>query len=112
MTPGRADKSPVSTVSEPAVATATPTERMNGTGAARAAMAILIGWYVLSVLIVLAGLAVTVVALLGSGKFTVADALPAIVSVLVLLTLRRPVPRFVAPGPRLIRGEQPELFPD
>jgi hypothetical protein len=83
---------------------------LKGTASARAAIAVVVGWHAVALAIVGAGLYVTGETLAGGDALTAGDALPAAVALLVLLTLRPRGHRFVKPGPRLIRGEQPELF--
>ena len=82
---------------------------MRGTRAACAAIAVVGAWHALALAVFGTGLALGTSAI-ASGDATAADLLPAAAAALVLLTLRPRGHRFVAPGPRLLRGEQRELF--
>jgi hypothetical protein len=65
--------------------------------------------YLVSFAVLGAGLYVSGSAVAAGGANAV-DMLPAAVAALVLLTLRPRGHEFMAPGPRLLRGEQPRLF--
>jgi hypothetical protein len=83
--------------------------RLDGLGAARAAMALLVAWHVLALALVIAGVYV-IVHLATGGSLSAVDVVVLVVAGVALLAVRPRWRRFVEPGPRLIRGEQPELF--
>jgi hypothetical protein len=86
-----------------------PARTLKGSRAARAAIAVLGAWHTLALTLFAVCLYASASALAG-GDAQALDLLPAAFAALVLLTLRPRGHGFVAPGPRLIRGEQPALF--
>jgi hypothetical protein len=72
-------------------------------------MVMLVAWHVLALVLVVAGVYV-IVHLATGGSLTAADVVLLVLALIALLAVRPRWRRFVEPGPRLIRGEQPELF--
>jgi hypothetical protein len=73
-------------------------------------MAILVAWHVLTLALVIAAVYVVVNPLTTGGSMTALSVVVIVLAVVALLSVRPRWRPFVEPGPRLIRGEQPELF--
>jgi hypothetical protein len=84
--------------------------RLEGLRAARAAMAILVAWHVIALALVAGAVYAVVNPLVTGGSLTALGGLMILLALFALLSIRPRWRPFVEPGPRLIRGEQPELF--
>jgi hypothetical protein len=75
------------------------------------AIAVLVGWHVVALTIVGAGLYLTVHAFASHpDKAGILDLVPGVIALLALVTLRPHGNSFASSGTRLLRGEQKELF--
>jgi hypothetical protein len=85
-------------------------DRLRARRAAWLGAAAVVAWHVVALAIVGVGVFLTADAIAQGDHLSAGDLLPAAVAALVLLTLRPHGHDFAKPGPRLLRGEQPELF--